>query len=153
MTLVRKSNADVMASEKLKAISIDTRMSKMLAKDELVKYGNSKKLQKLPKHADVRTLNKIAKSYWVEYVISNGNSSYKTLRFASKALVDQMIAKNKIEVQSVKGKLNDLTIWEIYDTTKFLRFKRLNPNFSQTTQSEYFNVKPYYTSRNSIVGI
>jgi hypothetical protein len=89
---------------------------------------------------------KIVKSYWVEYIISNGNSSYKTLRFASKALVDKMVAKNKLEVKSVKGKLNKLTIWEVYDTTRFLRFKRINPNFSSAVESPFFNTKPYYDS-------
>ncbi|WP_370392337.1 hypothetical protein [uncultured Winogradskyella sp.] len=89
---------------------------------------------------------KSVKSYWVEYIISNGNSSYKTLRFASKTLVDKMVAKNKLEVKSVKGKLNKLTIWEVYDTTRFLRFKRINPNFSSAVESPFFNTTPYYDS-------
>ena len=72
------------------------------------------------------------------------------MRFAHKTMVDKMVAKNKIEVKTVRGKLNQLTIWEIYDTTKFLRFKRRNPDFSKSDNSEFFNVIPYYDSKNYI---
>lgn len=64
-----------------------------------------------------------------------------------------MIAKNKLEMQSTHGKLNDLIIWEIYDTSEFLRFKRLNPDFAETEGADFFNVKPYYSSKDFIAGI
>lgn len=147
MTLLREGEDSAVELTHLsEPNSMESVDSRSLEKEQLRKQDSIANSANPTRTTELIKQPKIPKSYWVEYVISNGNSSYKTLRFANKSLVDKMVAKNKIEIKSVKGKLNDLTVWEIYDTTKFLRFKRRNPDFSNISDSDFFNVTPYYAS-------
>ena len=51
-----------------------------------------------------------------------------------------------IDLKSKAGKHNKLTIWEVYDTSKFLRFKRQNPNYATLKKADCFNTNPFYES-------
>jgi hypothetical protein len=148
ITLLRQSEDSALELTHLsEPISMENLKSDIIEKEQHRKQNSIAFSTNLPRATELIKQPKIPKSYWIEYIISNGNSSYKTLRFANKSLVDKMVAKNRIEIKSVKGKLNDLTVWEIYDTTKFLRFKRRNPDFSKVSDSDFFNVTPYYASQ------
>lgn len=151
MTLVRRQDIKVATVNKPTSISLK---KEALSKIEIKKYHTEAPIS-TPRDIPEKVIiaSKDTKTYWVEYLISNGSSSYKTLRFANKNMADKMIAKNKLEMQSTHGKLNDLIIWEIYDTSEFLRFKRLNPDFAETEGADFFNVKPYYSSKDFIAGI
>jgi hypothetical protein len=87
--------------------------------------------------------NTKTKSYWVEYKINNGHNSQKITRMADKKLVEKFIARNKIEMKTKSGRLNELVIWEVYDTSAFMKFKRLNAN-NLNADSESFNSIPYF---------
>ncbi|NNE30883.1 MAG: hypothetical protein HKN40_00795 [Winogradskyella sp.] len=89
---------------------------------------------------------KIITGYWIIHEISNGHRSRKITRMGDKEVVDLMIAKNELDLRTKAGKFNTLTIWEVYDTGKFFRFKRLNANYAEETESDFFNVNPIYTT-------
>lgn len=86
------------------------------------------------------------KFYWIVKDINKGHSSSKIKRIGDKSVVESMIAQHKIDLQTKAGKNNSLTIWEVYDTTKFLRFKRRNPDYANIDSAECFNVVPFYTT-------
>lgn len=91
---------------------------------------------------------KVVKFYWIVKYINKGHSSSKKMRIGDKEVVDRMIAQHKIDLKSKAGKRNKLTIWEVYDTSAFLRYKNQNPDFASTTESDCFNVVPFYKTEN-----
>ncbi|GAB4161311.1 MAG: hypothetical protein Tsb0033_18610 [Winogradskyella sp.] len=84
--------------------------------------------------------------YWIVKGINKGHSSSKKMRFGDKEVVEQMIAQHEIDLKSKTGKHNSLTIWEVYNTTKFLRFKRQHPDYATLKEADCFNTKPIYKS-------
>jgi len=84
------------------------------------------------------------KFYWTLNQINNKLGSTKTMKLVNQESVNKMIEKNKLEQNSVSGKLNTLTVWEVYDTTKFIEKQSSNPDFIYSLTSDSFNVKPYY---------
>lgn len=92
-----------------------------------------------------RTVSKSGYHYWLEHEINNGQSSRKVMKMASLREVEHLIAKNHLDIKSLKGKSNMLTIWEVYDSGNFVKERHNSPEF-MTTQSEYFNATPFYKS-------
>lgn len=90
---------------------------------------------------------KVAKFFWVIKKINKGHSSSKITKLADKETVEKMIEQHKIDQKSKAGRLNMLTIWEVYDTSAFLRHKRINPNDYTTKDAEFFNSTPFYDSK------
>lgn len=84
--------------------------------------------------------------YWIVKQINKGHSSSKKMRIGDKEVVDKMITQHKIDLKSKAGKHNKLTVWEVYDTSKFLRFKRQNPNYATLKKADCFNTIPFYES-------
>ena len=91
--------------------------------------------------------NENLKYYWVIVETNTGNSSSKIMRLVNEALVFKIISKNKLETQTAKGKLNTLTVWEVYNTTKFMREQLRNPDYINSTTSTLFNVEPYFITK------
>ena len=91
---------------------------------------------------------KIKRSYWLVYETRNRHSSQRIMRMADKALVNKMIAKNNLDLRTVAGKSNILTVWEVYDVTKFMRYKRINRN-KLTKESDCFNIVPFFKTKES----
>ena len=89
------------------------------------------------------------KFFWAVYHINNKLGSSKTMKLVDKETADKMIRKNKLELNSVSGKLNELTIWEVYNTTKFMKHQSSNPGFINSSSSDLFNSIPYYAKENS----
>lgn len=100
--------------------------------------ANGKNKEDEPKKAPIVT------GYWIVCKIQNGNSGRTINRIGDKKVVDKMIAQNKLDMKTRLGKFNALTIWEVYDTSKFMRFKRINPDYANATSAESFNTTPYY---------
>ena len=75
------------------------------------------------------------------------------MKLVNKESVDRMILKNKQENNSASGKLNELTVWEVYNTTKFMKYQVSNPNFIYSITSDLFNTSPYYTTEDKIQNI
>ena len=84
--------------------------------------------------------------YWIVRLINKGHSSSKVMRIGDKEVVDKMIVQNKIDLKSKAGKHNELIIWEVYDTSAFMRFKRLNPDYANVEEADSFNTEPFYKS-------
>ena len=82
--------------------------------------------------------------YWIENYINNGQSSRKLLRIADLETVKRFIRKHEIDHRTKSGKQNELTIWEVYDTSKFMKFKRLNPDYATIQSADSFNTTPFY---------
>jgi len=146
MTLIREENdktqtQDLTESADLASSKIDAiKVSEL--KKEVLEVDFNDPMATVP----LQNSPKTPRSYWVEYLISNGNSSYKTSRFANKAMVEKLIARNKLEINTTQGKLNNLKIWEVYNIRSFLLTRRANSDFSKIETSEYFNSTPYYSS-------
>ena len=93
-----------------------------------------------------RRSHKIVRFYWIVSDINKGQSSSKLMKMGEKQEVEKMIEQNMIDRKSKAGKNNKLTIWEVYDTSKFMRFIRLNPDYANAKDADSFNVKPIYKS-------
>jgi hypothetical protein len=97
-----------------------------------------------------KSLNKNQKFYWVITKVNNESGSSKTMKLVNQESADRMILKNKLENQSASGKLNELKVWEVYNTTKFMSQQVLNPDFIYSLESDFFNTTPYYSTQNNI---
>lgn len=97
--------------------------------------------------------SKKTKFYWVVTKVNNEIGSSKTMRLVDKESVDRMILKHKQELNSVSGKLNELTVWEVYDTSKFMERQVLNPDFFYSLSSELFNTTPYYSTHDKVANL
>ncbi len=119
-----------------------------LIKSPLAKSTTTKKIVLDNKMSQTRKRNygKV-RFYWIVSDINKGQSSSKLMRIGEKAEVEKMIEQNRIDRKSKAGKNNKLTIWEVYDTSKFMRFIRLNPNYANAQKADCFNVVPIYKSR------
>lgn len=89
------------------------------------------------------TSNKV---FWIAHVVNSGTSSRKTMKLVSQSDIDRIIANHKIEKKTNQGKLNELTVWEVYDTIKFMEKQAENPNYINSAMSSLFDVSPYYNS-------
>ncbi len=97
-----------------------------------------------------KATHKVNNYFWVKYEINNGSTSRKSMRLVNQKAVDKLILKHKLEIKTLKGKHNELTIWEIYNRTAFIKKQVNNPNYINVSNSDFFNVSPYYTSENNI---
>ncbi|BAO74925.1 hypothetical protein [Winogradskyella sp. PG-2] len=66
------------------------------------------------------------------------------MKIGDRETVSKIIKQNKIDHKTKSGKYNELTIWEVYDTTKFMRFKRQNPDYANAENADCFNVIPFF---------
>jgi hypothetical protein len=82
-------------------------------------------------------------AYWIVYQTNNRHGGGKQMRFGDDALVDKMISHINLDKRTIAGKNNELTIWEIYDVSAFLKYKMKNPN-DYNQKVDCFNQVPYY---------
>ncbi|WP_299125121.1 hypothetical protein [uncultured Winogradskyella sp.] len=87
--------------------------------------------------------NKRVQAYWIVYQTNNRHSSGREMRFGDDALVDKMISHINLDKRTVAGKDNELTVWEIYDVSAFLKYKMKNPD-DYSKEAECFNKVPYF---------
>lgn len=90
------------------------------------------------------------KFYWVITKINTESGSSKTMKLADQKTVDRMILKNKVENSRSFAKFNELTVWEVYNTTKFMEQQVLNSNYVYSKKSSLFNTTPYYATQNTV---
>jgi hypothetical protein len=69
------------------------------------------------------------------------------MKLVDQESVNRMITKNKIEHKGTSGKSNELIVWEVYNTSKFMEHQVSNPKFVYSLNSEYFNTTPYYSTK------
>lgn len=147
ITLLRHENFDI-ESKTTETTEIDTEEQSSIYGQST--YQNKAKGKSMTQVETEDTLDETLKEpvrfYWIEKQINKGHSSSKKMRIGDKETVDKMIAQHKIDLKSKAGKHNTLTIWEVYDTSKFLRFKRHNPNYATLKKADCFNTDPFYKS-------
>ncbi|WP_400074735.1 hypothetical protein [Winogradskyella sp. R77965] len=91
------------------------------------------------------TGNRIIQAYWIVYQTNNRHGSGKQMRFGDDALVDKMIAHINLDKRTIAGKDNQLTVYEIYDVSAFLKYKMKNPD-DYGQRVDCFNSVPYFKS-------
>ncbi len=84
--------------------------------------------------------------YWVSYKINNGNTGHKSMKLVNQEVADKLILRNQLEIKTLNGKHNELTIWEVYDRTAFIKKQFNDPNYINALNSDLFNVSPYFSS-------
>ena len=89
-------------------------------------------------------VKKPIKAYWIHYQSNNGTRSEKVQRLGDQQLVDRLIKKIEIDMKTETGRLNKLSIWEVYDPPAFITHKRFHKKNYTEIPSESFNIKPYY---------
>ncbi|WP_299366448.1 hypothetical protein [Winogradskyella sp.] len=89
---------------------------------------------------------KSVRFYWIVNKIQKGHSSRKIMKIGDKQSVEKAIRQNKIDLKTRAGRHNELVIWEVYDTSKFLRYKRKNPDYANAENVDCFNTVPFYKS-------
>ncbi|WP_369992626.1 hypothetical protein [Winogradskyella sp.] len=91
------------------------------------------------------------KFYWIQLEIINGTNSYKSMKLVDEAHVLKMISKNKLETKVNRSQQNKLTVWEVYDTVKFMEKQTENPKYINSASSDIFNVNPFYVTSKNII--
>ncbi|MDN3493832.1 hypothetical protein [Winogradskyella bathintestinalis] len=88
-------------------------------------------------------------SYWVVYEKNTSSGSYKSMSLENINEVSRMISKNKLELNTEIAKNNTLIVYEVYNSSKFMRKQLRKPTyFKSSDNSKIFNGKPYYASAN-----
>ncbi|WP_412561626.1 hypothetical protein [Winogradskyella sp. MIT101101] len=121
--------------------------------DSVVLNEGNTNLQPKPKTSLSGMLNWKAKKpntsekvFWIAHIVNSGTTSRKSMKLVSQSEIDRIIAKHKIESKTNQGKLNKLTVWEVYDTVKFMQKQAENPDYINSAVSNLFDVSPYYSS-------
>lgn len=94
------------------------------------------------------TSNKV---FWISHTINSGTSSRKIMKMVTHTEADHLIAKYKAENQTQQGKLNELTIWEVFDTTNFIKKQTQNSDYIKSKNSDFFNTIPYFSSTKNFI--
>ncbi|MEO1031839.1 MAG: hypothetical protein AAFX55_10570 [Bacteroidota bacterium] len=90
--------------------------------------------------------NTSSKVFWISYLVNSGTNSAKSMRMVSHSEADELISRYKIENKTLQGKLNKLTIWEVYDANNFIKKQSENRDYVHSSESDLFDVIPYFTS-------
>jgi ribosomal protein L28 len=115
-----------------------------------VKISSNKSVAHLLSRRHTKRNTEKKKFYWTVHKTNNKHGSSKTMKLMDQESVDKMIEKNKIELNSASGKSNELTVWEVYNTTKFMKNQTSNPDFIYSSSSNLFNSEPYYAKENTL---
>lgn len=93
-----------------------------------------------------KNVSKSQKFYWAILESNSNSNSYKSMRLVNEEELFKLIKKNKVEIKTPQGKHNKLTVWEVYNTKKFMEEQAANPDYIFSISSTSFNTTPYYTS-------
>ena len=113
---------------------------------EINRTVNNEK-SKISKNIIENAGRRVVESYWIVYRTNNSHSSGREMRFGDQELVEKMISHNNLDRKTRTGKLNKLIIWEIYDVSKFLKYKMKNRN-GFNSEADCFNSVPFYKTDN-----
>ena len=90
------------------------------------------------------------KYFWTETQINSDSGSSKTMKLVDQKSVETMIYRHKLETNSNSGRLNTLTVWEVYNKSKFMDQQVSNPDFVYSVATDIFNPTPYYSTSNNL---
>lgn len=110
------------------------------------KSDDSKKAtpELIPSEVGAAKANRVVSTYWIIYKINNGQSSERIQKMGDQETVDRMIKKIEIDMKTKSGRLNELTVWTVYDPSQFVRHRRVNRMNYIDVDSESFDANPYY---------
>lgn len=91
--------------------------------------------------------DKVRSLYWVVYEKSTTSGTYKSMSMENEEEVSRMISLNKLELSTEIAKNNTLLVYEVYNTSQFMRKQLRNATYFKSSESDVFNVVPYYTSK------
>lgn len=142
ITLLRHENLEATSK-----VSISKKTEQLYNNSLLISLNKakSKDIHEKPSKEEVaKKPTKAVQFYWIINKIYKGHSSRKVMKIGDKESVEKMIQQNKIDHKTKSGKYNELTIWEVYDTTKFMRYKRQNPDYANAKNVDCFNSTPFF---------
>lgn len=84
--------------------------------------------------------------YWVVYESNTHLSSTKTMSLKYAEEINDLIYKIRIETKSKVGRHNKLLVYEVYNTSEFMRRQLIDGSYYKSTTSKFFNVTPLYNS-------
>jgi hypothetical protein len=87
--------------------------------------------------------HKNIEAYWIIYKTNTTSGGGTVKRFGDQALVERMIENINLDKKTKAGKHNELTVWEIYDVSKFVKYK-MKKNNDLRAEKEFFNSIPYF---------
>lgn len=142
------TNKKETATDKKNAV-IDTKPTVIEAEVTVIDINNNINNEKLKmsKNTIENAGRRVAVSYWIVYKTNNRHSSGREMRFGDQKLVDKMISHINLDRRTKAGRFNELTVWEIYDVSKFLKYKMKNSN-NFSTEADCFNIVPVVNIKN-----
>ncbi|WP_179020919.1 hypothetical protein [Winogradskyella forsetii] len=87
--------------------------------------------------------------YWVVYEQNTTSGTYKSMSMEDEEEVSRLISMNRLELSTEIAKNNTLLVYEVYNTSKFMRKQLRNSTYFKSSESNVFNVIPYYTSKSN----
>jgi hypothetical protein len=153
MHLVKRDNMNDVHNSNLSTVE------KELAETKTMGLSGDKNIKRNASHHSIeyllsgrkpkRVSNKNQKFYWTLATVNTGDTSSRTMYLANQRTVDKMISKHKLEIKTSNARRNELIIWEVYDKSKFLEQQFANPDYINSSVSNFFDVSPYYTLENN----
>jgi len=146
--IIKKRKDDLIAKERKAIIAknnvlVKNKKETVVSNKKTTILNNEKLIT--AKNVQNNSGHKVVEAYWVEYQANNPQSSSKLRRLADEALVDKMISKINLDKRTKAGKHNELIIWEVYNTTKFLKYKMKNKN-NLSSEAACFNAVPFFNT-------
>lgn len=108
--------------------------------------ANASKDQNSDNNTSVKKSTKKRTGFWVVHESITGSGSTKSMSFRNKDEVSRLIAKNKAELNTAIAMNNILVVYEVYNMSQFMRNQFKNPSYFKSSESQAFNVVPYYSS-------
>jgi hypothetical protein len=93
---------------------------------------------------------KEVKTYWIVYKTNKTAGAGTVKRFGDQAIVDRLISHINLDKRTIAGRQNELTVWEIYDVGKFVKYKMKKSN-DLRSEAECYNSKPYFMVKNNTI--
>lgn len=98
---------------------------------------------KINKTLNINPAHKKVQGYWIEYKTNASYGGNSIKRIGDQAVVDRMIAIISLDKKTITGRHNELTIWEVYDVSAFLKYKMKRKN-DLSDEAECFNANPFF---------
>ena len=118
-----------------------------------IKSSSNNRIENMLSPGKVKKSKNTKKFFWVVLIKNDKTGSSQTMKLVDESLVTKLIKRNKLEVNNAKDKINELRVWEVYDTSKFMRAQLADPNYFTSSSSELFNVIPYYVTADTQVAV
>ncbi|WP_299519640.1 hypothetical protein [Winogradskyella sp.] len=147
MHIVKQKPFDVLTEDKKKVVEAQGMM--LDEKMQVIKSTPNQSIEFLLSGNKVeRHPPKKKKFYWVVKKSNTEIAANQSMKLVDLETVNELISINKKELSTEIGKNNKLIIYEVYNSSKFMRHQLKNPSYFKSSNSEVFNVKPIYDSLN-----